>query len=225
MKRTYLYDEHLKLGARFTEFSGWEMPLLYSSIINEHNAVRNAVGVFDASHMGVFTVSGSSSEEFLNRVCLGNISGLPEKKARYSMILNENAGIKDDIIVYNLGFEYMVVVNAGNLKKDWQWLNLHKTGKVSLENVSEKLCLFALQGPKAVEIMQSVSETDVSSIKYFTISGLKLKNIDAEFAMAARTGYTGEDGFEIFISNADGAKFWNELMKLSVTPCGLGCRD
>jgi aminomethyltransferase len=141
------------------------------------------------------------------------------------MILNENAGVKDDIIVYNLGFEYMVVVNAGNLEKDWQWLNLHKTGKVGLENISEKLCLLALQGPKAVEIMQSVSETDVSSMKYFTISELKLKNIDAEFAKAARTGYTGEDGFEIFISNEAAAKFWNELMKLSVTPCGLGCRD
>ena len=225
MKRTFLYDAHLSLGAKITEFAGWEMPLQYSSIIDEHNAVRNAAGIFDASHMGVFTVSGDGAEKFLNKISLGNILGLPEKKARYSMILNENGGVKDDIIVYNLGLQYMVVVNAGNLEKDWAWLNLHKTGDVNLENISAQTCLFAVQGPKAAEILQSICETEISSMKYFTVSDLKLKNKSAAFAKAARTGYTGEDGFEVFISNGDAAQLWNELINLSVKPCGLGCRD
>ncbi len=225
MKKTYLYDEHVKLGARFTEFGGWEMPVQYTSIIDEHNAVRLNAGVFDTSHMGTFIIKGKDAESFLNKVTLGNMSALPDKKARYSMILNENGGIKDDIIIYNLGNEYMMVVNAGNLDKDWEWLNQHKSGDVEIINISPDICLLAVQGPKAAEIMQSFSETDIKDMKYFTVSELKLKDIPAGFCRIARTGYTGEDGFEVFISKEQAPAVLNKLIGLSVKPCGLGCRD
>jgi aminomethyltransferase len=142
------------------------------------------------------------------------------------MILNENGGVKDDIIVYKIGNgNFMVIVNAGNLGKDWDWFNKHKIDNVKLENISADICLLAVQGPKSCEIVQSISETKIDNIKYFTISELKLKNITAKFCRIARTGYTGEDGFEIFISKEAAKQLWEFLMELSVKPCGLGCRD
>jgi len=225
MKRTSLFGQHQKLNAKFTEFSGWEMPVQYTSIIDEHNAVRTSVGVFDTSHMGTFLVSGANAEKFLDKVTLGNISGLSENKARYSMILNEDGGIKDDIIVYKTGGSYMIVVNAGNLEKDWQWLNSYKDTGVELKDISSDICLLAVQGPKAVEVMQTLSETNVQDMKYFTVTDLKLANISAEFCKIAKTGYTGEDGFEIFISNSAASALWEKLMASSVKSCGLGCRD
>jgi len=225
MKRTRLYDEHKSLGAKFTEFAGWDMPVQYSSIIAEHNAVRSNVGVFDTSHMGIFILSGENSEKFLNYVTLGNIAGIPDKKARYSMILNENGGIKDDIIVYKFGSEYMVVVNAGNLEKDFCWLDGHKTENVEIKNLSGDVCLVSVQGPRSADVLRNISAFDVGNMKYFTVSELKLKGIDADFCRIARTGYTGEYGFEIFISKEYVVEFWKKLMDLSVKPCGLGCRD
>jgi aminomethyltransferase len=225
MKRTPLYDEHKKLGAKFTEFSGWEMPVQYTSIIDEHNAVRTNVGVFDTSHMGTFIVSGKDIEKFLNYVTLGNMSGLPDRKARYSMLLNEEGGIKDDVIVYKFGNEYMIVVNAGNLDKDFEWLNKHKPAGIEIENISGDISLLAVQGPNAVEILQSISDTDIINMKYFTVLELKLQWINADFCRIARTGYTGEDGFEIFISKNKTVELWKKLISLSVKPCGLGCRD
>ncbi|MDR1942715.1 MAG: glycine cleavage system aminomethyltransferase GcvT [Endomicrobium sp.] len=225
MKRTSLYDEHKKLRAKFTEFSGWEMPVQYTSIIDEHNAVRANVGMFDTSHMGTFIFSGNDIEKFLNYVTLGNISGLPDRKARYSMLLNEEGGIKDDVIVYKFGNEHMIVVNAGNLDKDFEWLNKHKPAGIEIENISGNISLLAVQGPNAVEILQSISDTDIINMKYFTILELKLKWINADFCRIARTGYTGEDGFEIFISKNKTVELWKKLISLSVKPCGLGCRD
>ncbi|MDR1244873.1 MAG: glycine cleavage system aminomethyltransferase GcvT [Endomicrobium sp.] len=225
MKRTSLYDEHKKLGAKFTEFSGWEMPVSYTSIIDEHSAVRTNVGVFDTSHMGTFIVSGKDIEKFLNYVTLGNMSGLPDRKARYSMLLNEEGGIKDDVIVYKFGNGHMIVVNAGNLDKDFEWLNDHKPECIELENISGDISLLAVQGPNAVEILQSISNTDITNMKYFTVSELKLKCVNTDFCRIARTGYTGEDGFEIFISKDKSIELWKKLISLSVKPCGLGCRD
>ena len=225
MKRTSLYDEHKKLGAKFTEFSDWEMPVSYTSIIDEHNAVRTNVGMFDTSHMGTFIFSGNDIEKFLNYVTLGNISGLPDRKARYSMLLNEEGGIKDDVIVYKFGNEYMIVVNAGNLDKDFEWLNKHKPEDIEIENISGDISLLAVQGTNAVEILQSISDTDITNMKYFTVSELKLKWINTDFCRIARTGYTGEDGFEIFISKDKSVELWKKLISLSVKPCGLGCRD
>jgi len=226
VKRTCLYYEHKKLGAKFTEFSGWEMPVQYSSVIDEHNAVRTNAGVFDTAHMGTFLVSGDNAEKFLNFVTLGNISGLYDKKARYSMILNKNGGIKDDIIVYRLsGKLFMLVVNAGNLEKDFNWLNEQIIDKVKIKNISNEICLISVQGPRAVYILQNISKADIVSMKYFTLAEFKIKNIDAKFCKLARTGYTGEDGFEIFISKEQVFELWEKLMQFSVTPCGLGCRD
>jgi aminomethyltransferase len=226
MKRTFLYEEHKKLNAKFTEFGGWEMPVQYSSIIDEHNAVRTACGVFDTSHMGTFSVSGKDSEAFLNKMTLGNISGLAHNKARYSMFLNENGGIIDDIIVYKLEEdEYMVVVNAGNLEKDKLRLGTHISGDVVLKDLSPEICLLAVQGPKSEEILQTLCETDLSLMKYFSATDLNLKNAAVEFSRIARTGYTGEDGFEIFISKNAAVSLWEKLMYLGIKPCGLGCRD
>jgi glycine cleavage system T protein len=225
MKRTLLYDEHKILGAKFTEFSGWEMPVQYTSIIGEHNAVRTNVGVFDTSHMGTFIVSGKDIENFLNYVTLGNMSGLQDGKARYSMLLNEEGGIKDDVIVYKFGNEHMIVVNAGNLDKDFKWLNKHKYAGIKIENISGYISLLSVQGPNAIEILQSISDADITNMKYFTILELKLKWINADFCRIARTGYTGEDGFEIFISKDKTVELWKKLINLSVKPCGLGCRD
>jgi len=228
MKRTPLYDSHKKLNAKFTEFSGWEMPVQYTSVIDEHNAVRNTCGVFDTSHMGTFLISGENSEKFLNSVTLGNMSNLPAGKARYSMFLNEAGGIKDDIIVYKIAAnDYMMVVNAGNLDEDWSWLNEHKNkiAGVKLSNILLDISLLAIQGPKAAEIVQSISETDIKDMKYFTVSELKLKDINADFCRIARTGYTGEDGFEIFISKDKAELLWQKLVDMSVKPCGLGARD
>lgn len=225
MKRTYLYDSHLALGAKMTEFGGWEMPLQYSSIIEEHNAVRTSAGIFDTSHMGTFIIFGENSGDFLDKVTVSDMKNLTDKKARYSMILNENGGVKDDIIVYKFANEYMMVVNAGNLDKDWDWLNKFKTENMELQNRSLDICLLALQGPKSAEILQNISETEIKDMKYFTCSELKLKNISANFCRVARTGYTGEDGFEIFISREQSKLLWDKLISLDAKPCGLGCRD
>ncbi|MDR3111553.1 MAG: glycine cleavage system aminomethyltransferase GcvT [Elusimicrobiota bacterium] len=225
MKKTFLYLQHQKSNAKFTEFNGWEMPIRYSSIIEEHNAVRNEVGIFDISHMGTFLITGKSAENFLNYVTVGNIFGLAENNARYSMFLNENGGVKDDIIVYKLVDSFMLVVNAGNLDKDWQWLNKHKPLDVEIRNLSYEISLLALQGPKALQIITQITATPVQDMRYFSISDIKFKGINASFCKIARTGYTGEDGFEIFISKAASEKLWVKLIELSARPCGLGCRD
>ncbi|MDR3125051.1 MAG: glycine cleavage system aminomethyltransferase GcvT [Endomicrobium sp.] len=225
MKQTPLYSFHKELGAKFIEFSGWSMPVQYSSIIEEHNAVRTNVGVFDTSHMGTFIVSGKDSEKFISSVTLGNIVGLSDNKARYSMMLNEYGCVKDDVIVYNIGAKYMIVVNAGNLKKDFDWLNDHKVGDVQIDDISNEICLIALQGPKAGKVLKYLAETDVGGIKYFTISKLKFKALETAFCYVARTGYTGEDGVEIFISKGQAESLFKKLIDMSVKPCGLGCRD
>ncbi|MDR1926993.1 MAG: glycine cleavage system aminomethyltransferase GcvT [Endomicrobium sp.] len=225
MKKTHLYDEHKSLNAKFTEFNGWEMPVQYTSVIDEHIAVRTNVGLFDTAHMGTFIIAGQNAEKFLNIVTLGNMSEFPDKKARYSMILNENGGIKDDIIVYRFGNEYMIVGNAGNLEKDFNWLVDHKTDKVEVKNISSDICLIAVQGAKAAGVLQKLSETDITNMKCYTASELKLKNMKANFCRISRTGYTGEDGFEIFISKEQIVQLWEKLISFSVKPCGLGCRD
>jgi aminomethyltransferase len=224
-KRTFLYDEHLKLNAKITEFSGWDMPVQYTSIIDEHTTVRTACGMFDTSHMGTFVISGEGSGEFLNKVTVGDMANLPEKKARYSMFLNALGGVKDDIIVYKLDGKYLIVVNAGNLEKDFSWLGENKPDDVTIENISPQICLISVQGPKTLELLGLMSVNDLSAMKYFSCDNLELKNIKADYLQIARTGYTGEDGFEIFISQAQAKGLWKSLLALGVKPCGLGARD
>jgi glycine cleavage system T protein len=225
LKQTPLYEEHKKLNAKFTEFGGWDMPVMYTSIIEEHNAVRTNAGIFDTAHMGTFIISGTDAGKFLDYVTISKISDLPLYKARYSMLLNNEGGIKDDIIVYKFENYYMMVVNAGNLDKDFKWLNEHKISDVEIKNISSEICLLALQGPKSVELISNIIEEKVSDMKYFTGRDVKFKNISAKFAKIARTGYTGEDGFEIFVSNDVASLVWDKILKLGAKPCGLGCRD
>lgn len=225
LKETFLHSKHKELGAKFTEFGGWDMPVQYSSIIEEHNAVRNSVGIFDTSHMGTFLISGDNAGKFLDYVTISDMSNLPLYKARYSMLLNKQGGIKDDIIVYKFEDYYMMVVNAGNLDKDFAWLNENKLSNVEIKNVSKEISMMAVQGPKAVDIVSQVVDGDVLFMKYFTAKDIDIKGKVAEFAKIARTGYTGEDGFEILVSNSCAEYVWSKLIELGAKPCGLGCRD
>ncbi len=225
LKTTFLNPQHKKLGAKFTEFGGWDMPVQYTSIIEEHNAVRNNVGIFDTSHMGTFIISGTDAGKFLDYVTISDMSNLPLHKARYSMLLNNNGGIKDDIIVYKFEDYYMVIVNAGNLNKDFAWLNEHKPENAEIKNMSKEVSMMAVQGPKAVEIISQLTDEDIASMKYFTAKDITFKGQQASFSKIARTGYTGEDGFEIIISNNCAEYIWTKLIELGAKPCGLGCRD
>ena len=225
LKETFLHSMHQKAGAKFTEFGGWDMPVQYTSIIEEHNAVRNSVGIFDTSHMGTFIISGYNAGKFLDYVTISDMSNLPLYKARYSMLLNKQGGIKDDIIVYKFENYYMMVVNAGNLDKDFAWLNENKLENVDIKNISKEISMMAVQGPKAVEIVSQIVDGEIASMKYFTAKDITFKGQSANFSKIARTGYTGEDGFEILISNNCAEYIWSKLIELGAKPCGLGCRD
>lgn len=228
LKKTSLYEIHKKLNAKFVEFNGWKMPIFYTSVIDEHNSIRTNMGMFDISHMSVFKVLGENAAKFLNYITVGNIVNLHNNQARYSMILNELGGIKDDIIVYKLySNEYMIVVNAGNSYKILQWLNTKKLDKVTIEDISNEISIIALQGPKSSENLNNILNlnSNILSMKYYSILDLEIKSIEPKFCKIARTGYTGEDGFEIFISNEFAAILWNKLILHNIKPCGLGCRD
>lgn len=225
LKETFLHSKHKELGAKFTEFGGWDMPIQYSSIIEEHNAVRNSVGIFDTSHMGTFIISGANAGKFLDYITISDMSNLPLYKARYSMLLNKQGGIKDDIIVYKFETYYMMIVNAGNLDKDFAWLNENKLADVEIKNISKEISMIAVQGPKSVEVLSAMVEGDIVSMKYFTAKDITFKGQVAEFSKIARTGYTGEDGFEVLISNSCVEYIWSKLIELGAKPCGLGCRD
>lgn len=225
MRRTSLYHEHEKLKARFTEFGGWDMPVFYTSIIDEHNAVRTAAGIFDASHMGEFIVGGKDAVEYLNRITITDVSLLKPGQCKYSMFLNDKGGIIDDILIYRRENDFFVVVNAGNMPKDWDWVNWNKSGDVVLENRSEEISLIALQGPDALKILQPMIKNDLQQVKYYAFFTPEFNDMKPKFALVSRTGYTGEDGFEIFINNEAAAQLWQKLAQAGAKPCGLGARD
>ncbi|MFC1501669.1 glycine cleavage system aminomethyltransferase GcvT [Elusimicrobiota bacterium] len=225
MKRTYLYEEHKKLGAKFTEFGGWEMPVQYDSIINEHNAVRNNAGLFDVSHMGEFVVRGLNSAKYLKKVTVTNVDGLAVGQAKYSLLLNEDGGVVDDLLIYKREKDYILVVNAGNIDKDLKWLKKNILNDVEIKNESESLGMLALQGPKTESIIQKLVNNEIRKLKQFYYVLPDWKTISPKYSLIARTGYTGEDGFEIFISNDGIIDLWKALIDLGVKPCGLGCRD
>lgn len=213
LKRTPLFDSHLQLGAKMVPFAGYEMPVQYpSGLIEEHNAVRTGVGIFDVSHMGEIFVSGDSALSFLQRVACNDVSKLEIGKAQYSALLNEDGGVIDDIIVYKLGDKrYLLCVNASNTEKDFEWLKEQNREKVEIDNQSALWGQIAVQGPKAKDLVSS-------SLKYFECEQVDDKII-------ARTGYTGEDGFEIFVRADKTEELWNDLIKSGAVPCGLGARD
>ncbi|MDP6458473.1 MAG: glycine cleavage system aminomethyltransferase GcvT [Candidatus Bathyarchaeota archaeon] len=227
--KTHIYAYH-EMHGNIVDFGGWAMPVWYKGIIAEHNAVRNSVGMFDTSHMGRSMARGPDVERFVNRVVTNDVSKLKPSQGLYALMLRPNAGIVDDLITYKReGNAFFIVYNAANREKDFTWLKQNTSGlDVKLTDVSDEIAMIALQGPKAVETLQKVTEEDVSQVARFSIAKLTISGLEC---MAARTGYTGEDGFEIFIldcpvSSPDKAlKVWNDLVEAGAVPCGLGARD
>lgn len=229
LRRTPLYNLSSAQKARFTPFSGWEMPVQYQGLKQEHLAVRNAVGMFDISHMGKFLLTGENLRQELNYLIPSDISELKPGEAQYSVLLNQEAGILDDIIFYyqgknNQGLETgVIIVNAATTSKDKAWLLKHlDSNQVKLEDVTEEQVLIALQGPLAVDKLESIVGGNLAEIPLFGHITTKLGDDEV---FIARTGYTGEDGFEIMLPSTAGQELWRSLLKLDVTPCGLGSRD
>jgi aminomethyltransferase len=228
LKRTPLFDRHVAMGARVVEFGGWEMPVQYSGIVDEHNAVRTAAGLFDISHMGEVEVKGPDAVAFLQHIATQDVATIGEGMANYSLMCRPDGGIVDDIFIYNLPDGYMVVVNASNIEKDFAWMldNIHGFN-VELTNISDQASMLALQGPAAEAILAKATDIDAASIAFHGVTtGMLLGDIPA---LIARTGYTGEDGFELFVDDDNVVKLWDGLLELGkdtgLKPCGLGARD
>ncbi|WP_226582973.1 glycine cleavage system aminomethyltransferase GcvT [Halobacillus litoralis] len=230
LKRTPLYSEYKKLGAKTIDFGGWDLPVQFSSIKEEHEATRTAAGLFDVSHMAEVMVEGPDSLPFLQKMLTNDVSKLEPGKAQYTIMCYENGGTVDDLIVYHLEEnQYLLVVNAANRKKDFEWLKQHQEGDVRLEDVSDEYVQLAVQGPRAEEALQTLTDTDLSSISFFRFRpDVTLKGVEGK-AIVSRTGYTGEDGFEIYLHAHSGADLWQAVMKagepFGLKPVGLGARD
>ncbi len=225
-RKTSLYKKHLELNASMVNFAGYRMPMQYSSIFNETKAVRNSAGLFDTSHMGEIEVTGNDATEFINRLVTFDISKLKDFQAKYTVMLNEKGGIIDDLLVYNLGRKYLVVVNASNQEKDFNWISEHKKGNVEVQNVGEKYFQIAVQGPLSEEIIKGAVKDDLSELEFYHA---KEEKIEGEEILLSRTGYTGEDGFEIYGKSTEAEKIWDRVIKegkeYNLSPCGLGARD
>ncbi len=229
MKKTPFYAIHESLGAKLIEFGGYAMPVQYpTGIVKEHLAVRSAVGVFDVSHMGEFEVRGKSALEFLQRVTVNDVSRLSEGKAQYSAMCYEDGGIVDDLLVYHCGSYYLLVVNASNIRKDFEWLQSKLRGDVTLKDVSDATALLAIQGPRSLATLQPLTNIDLGAMGYYRFEQGKVAGIPM---MISRTGYTGELGFELYsrINEDQGKKLWNAVFEAGkeygITPIGLGARD
>ena len=227
-RKTSLYEEHKRLGARLVEFAGWEMPVQYTGVIDEHTAVRTAAGIFDVSHMGEIEVTGPGAFALIQRLTTNDISKMADGRAQYSMFLNEKATVIDDIIVYRFDAKhYIIVVNASNVKKDLDWCLAHQTKDAKVTDRSDDFALIALQGPKSEEILARLTKTNLAAIQTYWFS--KGSVAGCEDVIIARTGYTGERGFELFCRTADAPKIWQALLEegkpLGLKPAGLGARD
>ncbi len=228
MKNTALTDEHIKLGAKIVPFAGYNMPVQYEGVNIEHENVRNSLGVFDVSHMGEFTLKGPRALDLIQKISSNDASVLIDGKAQYSCMPNGKGGIVDDLIIYKINDEsYFLVVNASNIKKDWDWICSHNDFGVEMEDVSDNYSLLAIQGPKAAEAMQALTSIDLINMKYYTFQY-------GDFAgknnvMISATGYTGSGGFEIYVKNEDATHVWNEVLKagnnFGIKPIGLAARD
>lgn len=224
-KRTCLYDKHVALGALISPFGGFDMPIQYTNIVDEHNAVRHACGVFDVSHMGEVLVTGPESEKFVNYIFTNDIAAAPDGKIFYGMMCYPTGGVVDDLLVYKMGAErFFLVINASNIDKDVAWIMEHaKDFDVVVEHQSEKYGEVAVQGPKAEEIVERVLGIACSELAFYTCKEVEE---EGETIIISRTGYTGEDGFEIYGSHAFINNVWDKLLASGeVAPCGLGCRD
>jgi len=231
MKNTPFLEKHLALGAKMAEFAGYNMPISYSGINDEHFAVRNSIGVFDVSHMGEFILKGPDTLDLIQRVTSNDASKLVKGQAQYSCLPNDHCGIVDDLIVYCLepNQVYLLVVNASNIEKDWNWISSHNNKGVEMENISDNTCLLAIQGPNACKLMEALTPTDLQQLKYYTFEKNSFAGVDN--VLISATGYTGAGGIEIYFENKDGhaEKIWDAIFEAGKTggikPCGLGARD
>ena len=228
MKRTAFHALHQELGAKLVEFAGYEMPVQYTGIIEEHLCVRNAVGMFDVSHMGEIEVRGKGAAAFVQNITVNDVSKLADGKVQYSAMCYEDGGIVDDLLVYHMGDHFMLVVNASNIEKDFAWMQSQADGDIQLHNKSDDVSLLAIQGPKSIETLQKLTDAPLSTVPYYNFVRAKIAGIDM---IASRTGYTGEVGFEIYFP-ADlsvSKKVWTAIMEagreFGIKPVGLGARD
>ena len=224
-KRTCLYDKHVALGALISPFGGFDMPIQYTNIVDEHNAVRQACGIFDVSHMGEVLITGADSERFVNYIFTNDITDAPDGKIYYGMMCHPTGGVVDDLLVYKMAHQrYFLVINASNIDKDVAWIMQHsKEFDVVVEHQSEKYGEVAVQGPKTEEIIERVLGIGCSELAFYTCKEVEYNN---ETIIISRTGYTGEDGFELYGSHAFTNEVWDKLLASGeVKPCCLGCRD
>ncbi len=228
MKQTPFTDLHIGLGAKMHEFAGFNMPIEYSGILDEHTTVCNAVGVFDVSHMGEFWINGPKALALIQKITSNDASSLKVGKIQYTSFINEKGGIIDDFLLYHMEEEkYMLVVNAGNIQKDWEWCKKQNSMNATLEDASEHTALLAVQGPKALEVLQKLTETDLASIPYYAFEYGTIAGVDN--VIISNTGYTGAGGFELYFYPNEGVKIWNALFdagkEFGIKPAGLGARD
>ena len=221
--KTALYQQHVDLGARMVEFAGWIMPVVYTGIVEEHQAVRSHAGLFDIGHMARLSFGGPDALKLLELVCTNNIATMKDGQARYSLICNETGCILDDVLVYKWSYGYSMVVNASNRAKIVAWLLHHKAGmNVELKDQTMETAMIAIQGPRAIGMVQGLTEADPASLKYYFAVATRCMG---QQCVLSRTGYTGEDGVEIMIGNAYANALWDELEAMGGKPAGLGCRD
>lgn len=228
MKNTALTEKHISLGAKMVPFAGYNMPVQYEGVNIEHETVRNGVGVFDVSHMGEFLLTGPKALDLIQRVTTNDASTLTIGRAQYSCLPNGKGGIVDDLIIYRMKEEqYLLVVNASNIEKDWNWISSHNTDGVEMRNLSDDYSLLAIQGPNAVEAMQSLTSVNLSKIKYYHFEVADFAGI--EHVIISATGYTGSGGFEIYCKNSEVEQVWNRVFEagasFGIKPIGLAARD
>ncbi|MEO6221521.1 MAG: glycine cleavage system aminomethyltransferase GcvT [Ginsengibacter sp.] len=231
MKNTPFTQKHIDLGAKMAEFAGYNMPISYTGINDEHATVRNNAGLFDVSHMGEFILKGENALELIQRLTTNDASKLINGKAQYSCFTNSNGGIVDDLIVYCIEENkvYMLVVNSSNIDKDWDWVNSNNINNAELHNISDKTCLLAIQGPNATKILQPLTDLEIMNLKYYTFSKGNFAGVDN--VMISATGYTGAGGVEIYFEDKNNAAdtIWNKIFEVGspkgLKPIGLGARD
>jgi len=228
LKKTPLYDVHIKSGGKIIDFGGWALPVQYSSIIQEHQAVRNGVGLFDVSHMGEILITGENAPEYIDMLVTNDLSKMKDYQVMYSPLCYPDGGVVDDVLIYRFsGRKYLVVVNAVNIQKDFEWFRQHIQGDVQIRDLSDSYAQVAIQGPLAEKTLQKVAGDDLGKIGFYCFAPeMKIGGIDA---MVSRTGYTGEDGFEIYVSPGEATRLWDLLLEAGkehgIVPAGLGARD
>ena len=228
-KKTPLYEEHVKQGGKIVDYAGWLLPVQYEGLVQEHEAVRNAVGLFDVSHMGEITVKGKDALAFINYLMTNDITTLVDNQIIYTFMCRPSGGVVDDLLVYRFGPEdFYLVVNASNADKDYAWINEQKGNfEVELENISDDVGEVAIQGPLAQKVLQKLTKTDLNKITFFTLD--RKVDVNGVECMVSRTGYTGEDGFEVYTTNEGIVQVWNDLLEAGkdegIKPVALGCRD